>query len=341
LRAYVSHIGIHLFLLCMMFLLIAVVVNPRMFTEIPMPDMNVIQTFNTMLISIVLEAVPFILLGVLVSSFMHVYISEKWLGRFLPKNPVLGILFACVLGILFPVCECGMIPVIRRLIAKGMSLYIGVVFMLVGPIVNPIVFAATYTAFRTRPEMLYARMGLALLVGIFIGLFIYFFVKKDQVKHSSANLYASTTLEGSIQQHSHGGNKLISTLEHAGSEFFEMGKYLMLGSILTAAIQTFIPRGDLVDIGQGSISSHLFMMGFAYVLSLCSTSDAFVASSFVNTFSFGSLLTFLVFGPMLDFKSMLMMLSVFKFRFVILLISLIISFVLMGAMLVEHFYFSS
>jgi uncharacterized membrane protein YraQ (UPF0718 family) len=341
LRAYVSHIGIHLLLICLMFLLIVVVVNPGMFAEIPMPDMNVIQTFKTMLISIVLEAIPFILLGVLVSSFMHVYISDQWMSRFLPKNPVLGIIFACVLGILFPVCECGMIPVIRRLIAKGMSLYIGVVFMLVGPIVNPIVFAATYTAFRTRPEMLYARMGLALFVGILIGLFIYFFVKKDQMKYSSATNYDSTFTEGSIHQHSHGGSKLISTLEHAGSEFFEMGKYLMLGSFLTAAIQSFIPRGDLVDIGQGSISSHLFMMGFAYVLSLCSTSDAFVASSFANTFSMGSLLTFLVFGPMLDFKSTFMMLSVFKIRFVILLMSLIISFVLLGAILVEHFYFTS
>lgn len=151
-RAFVSQIGMHLFFLFLMFLLISVMVNPAMFTEIPWPGTDAIQSFKTMLISIVLEAVPFILLGVLVSAALQAYVSERWLARFLPQNPVAGILVACVFGILFPICECGMIPVVRRLIAKGMPLYIGIVFMLVGPIVNPVVYAATYTAFRARPR---------------------------------------------------------------------------------------------------------------------------------------------------------------------------------------------
>ena len=178
---------------------------------------------------------------------------------------------------------------VRRLIAKGMPLYVGVVFILVGPIVNPIVYAATYVAFRTRPEMLFARMGLALLVGLVIGLFVYTFVRKNQMKNSSATLYAETPGNRGEHEHNRRGNKISQMLEHAGAEFFEMGKYLMFGAIITAAIQAFVPRGNLVDIGQGAITSHLFMMGFAFILSLCSTSDAFVASSFINTFSAGSL----------------------------------------------------
>jgi uncharacterized membrane protein YraQ (UPF0718 family) len=303
---------------------------PHGFTGIYLLNSFGLQSFKTIFISVILEALPFILIGVLASSFMQIFISDKMVQRCIPRDPMLAILFACVLGVLFPVCECGLIPIVRRLISKGMPLYVGVVFMLVGPIINPIVYAATYTAFRARPEMVYARMGLAWLVGTFIGLFIYYFIKKNPLK--------AITNEVVDHQHSH-GNKLFSMLEHAAGEFIEMGKYLVFGSIMTAAIQTLVSRGSLIDIGQGQISSHLFMMGFAYILSLCSTSDAFVASSFISTFSAGSLLTFLVFGPMLDFKSTLMMLSVFRARFVLLLALLIILTVFIGSKIIESLFF--
>ena len=114
-----------------------------------------------------------------------------------------------------------------------------------------------------------------------------------------------------------------------------MGKFLVFGSLMTAVIQIFMHRESLVAVGQGPISSHLFMMGFAYVLSLCSTSDAFVASSFQSTFTAGSLLTFLVIGPMLDFKSTLMLLSIFKTRFVLVLSMLVAITVLAGSLLWE------
>ena len=269
------------------------------------------DTFKTMLISVILEALPFLVLGVLVSSIMHVLVPEAWLRKWIPRNPILGVLAACLLGIVFPLCECGMIPIVRRLVAKGMPLYAGIVFILVGPIVNPIVFSATFTAFRTKPEMVYSRMGLAVAVGLVIGLVVYFFVKENPMRSKLESIRTSG--------HSHNRSKFMEIFEHAGSEFFDMGKYLILGSLITALFQSFVPRSDLAGIGQGPISSQLFMMGFAFMLSLCSTSDAFVASTFVSTFSKSSLLAFLVFGPMLDFKSMLMLLSVFKTRFVLFL----------------------
>lgn len=291
-----------------------------------------LQSFKTIFISIILEAMPFILIGVLVSSFIHIFVSDRIIQRWIPRDPMLAILFACVLGILFPVCECGLIPIVRRLIKKGMPLYVGIVFILVGPIINPIVFASTYLAFRTKPEMVYSRMGLALLVGIFIGLFIYYFVKKNPLKHSEPSEDSHTHSEKSGHSPKLGA-RLLSMLEHAGSEFVDIGRYLVLGALLTAVIQTLISRATLIDIGQGQLSSNLFMMGFAYILSLCSTSDAFVASSFASTFSGSSLLAFLVFGPMLDFKGTLMLLSVFRTKFVILLICLIVAAVFVGSML--------
>ncbi|MBP1992502.1 permease [Paenibacillus eucommiae] len=341
-RSFFSFVGINALFIAIVLISIVIAVNPGLFSisfggPESLQSMQSLQSFKTIFISIILEAFPFILLGVLVSSFMQIFISEKTIQRFIPRNPILGILFACILGIVFPVCECGLILIIRRLIAKGMPLYIGVVFILVGPIVNPIVYAATYMAFRARPELLYARMGLALFVGVFIGLFIYYFVKKNQLKNSAATLYAGSKGDTTEHQHVRGG-KFLSMMEHAGGEFFDMGKYLIFGCMVTAAIQTFVPRGSLVEIGQDPFSSQMFMMGLAYILSLCSTSDAFVASSFVSTFSAGSILTFLVFGPMLDFKSTLMLLSVFKTRFVILLSLLIILVVFVGANIAEQFF---
>lgn len=318
--------------------MIVLVMNPEVFAAVPALKDETLQSFKTIFISIILEALPFIMLGVLISSFMQIFLSEQMIQRFTPRHPLLGILFACLLGFLFPVCECGLIPVIRRLIAKGMPLYIAVVFILAGPIVNPIVYAATYMAFKARPEMLYARMGLAVLAAAMVGLFVYRFVAANQLKHSASTLYADAA--GEAAGHSHDrGSKVSAMLEHAAGEFFEMGKYLILGSMVTAGIQALIPRSDLVSIGQDPIVSHLFMMGFAYVLSLCSTSDAFVAASFANTFSAGSLLTFLVFGPMLDIKSSLMLLSVFRTRFVLLLALLITVSVLSGSLLISRLYF--
>ncbi|MFC5406122.1 permease [Cohnella soli] len=303
--------------------------------------MNDIHTFKTMLISIFLEAMPFLLLGIIVSSFMHVFIPERWFRQWIPKNPVLGVLVACLLGIVFPLCECGMIPIVRRLVAKGMPLFVGVVFILVGPIVNPIVFSATFTAFRSKPEMVYSRMGLAVAVGFVIGLGVYFFVKDNPIRQTRHDSMDED--HGHRHEHRHGHHKhshsrrrskFVEMLEHAGAEFFDMGKYVVIGSLITAAVQAFVPRSEIAGIGQGDISSHLFMMGFAFILSLCSTSDAFVASTFTSTFSMSSLLTFLVFGPMLDFKSTLMLLSVFKAKFVLYLAVGIAVTVLVGSLII-------
>lgn len=335
------------------------------------------QNFKTLFLSIVLEAIPFVLLGVLVSALLQMFVSEQTIRRLVPKNPVLGILFACVVGIIFPLCECGMIPVIRRLLKKGMPVYVAVVFILVGPIINPVVYASTFMAFRSKPEIAYSRMGLAFIVALAIGLIVYKFFKTDPLRGATASPAAMHVHNNQSQHHlhdehhhhhhhvhndshahshhhmhhnhehhhnhSHSGHtgvagKLSGILGHASDEFFEMGKYLMLGAMITAAIQTVVSRESLVAIGQGEVQSHLFMMAFAFLLSLCSTSDAFVASSFTTTFTAGSLVTFLVFGPMLDIKSLLMMLSAFKTRFVAALSVLVVVVVLVCSLVFERIF---
>lgn len=355
-----------------------------------------VQSFKIMFISIVLEAFPFILLGVVISAVLQTFVSEQTIARLVPKNPLLGILYACVIGIIFPICECGMIPIMRRLLRKGMPLYIAVVFIVAGPILNPIVFASTYMAFRSRPEIAYSRMALAFACAVAIGLIVYRFFRASPLRgfglpgqavganaaaheHASGHAFAAghdhdhaehhhahtrTQTHSHVQTHSHSqahihsqahsrsdnhahthehththGGKLNTIMTHASDEFFEMGKYLVFGALLAALVQTVMSREWLVSVGTGEWSSHLFMMGFAYVISLCSTSDAFVASSFVSVFSAGSLLSFLVFGPMLDIKGTLMLLAIFRARFVLVLSVIIFVTVLAASMLLERLLF--
>lgn len=320
----------------LIFLLLLGGVLPSLASNHSIDWVTSLSIFKSMFISILLEALPFLLLGIVVSSVMQVFIPESWIRKIIPKHPVLGVLVASMMGMVFPVCECGLIPVVRRLMKKGMPLYAGVTFILAGPIINPVVISATLTAFRGRSDMLYGRMGLALLVSCVIGLLVYLLVKKDPRKPSIDH---ESFVHGQDHVHTQSRKKNVGhqILRHSSDEFFDMGKYLILGVCITSLIQTFVPRAELVAIGQGEYSSHFFMLAFAYLLSLCSTSDAFVASSFMTTFSASSLLTFLVFGPMIDFKGTLMLLSVFRAKFVLLLIIAVAVVVVGGALLIGAF----
>ncbi|WP_246021571.1 permease [Paenibacillus zeisoli] len=302
-------------------------------------------TFKNIFNGIFLEAIPFVLAGALLSSTLHLFIPEQMISRWIPKNPLAAILLACSIGIVFPICECGMIPLVRRLIQKGMPVYMAMVFILAGPILNPIVFGSTYTAFRTHPEIAYARMGLALLVSISIGFILYLILKESPLKHSSSKKHNASSYQHQHEhEHEHDHrqqkNRLTAVLIHTADELFGMGKYLILGCLFTAGIQTFIAQESLTAIGGHPLGAYAFMMGFSFVLSLCSTSDAFVASTFVHAFSPGSLLAFLVLGPMLDFKNFMMLLSAFRVKFVLFLmffiVSLVFVFSFLGDLIIQH-----
>lgn len=289
------------------------------------------QQIKTIFIGIFLEALPFVLLGVFLSSLLQMFVKDEWIARWCPKNPILGVVFASCLGFLFPICECGMIPVVRRLMLKGLPAHIAVTFILSGPILNPVVFAATMMAFRSHSGITYGRMGLAFAVAVLIGLMVYKLCRSNPLKRSLQ--------EFSLQDGSEGGHRHDKTWSrffvHAGDELIEMGKYVVLGVFLTSVIQSMIPRDELLALGDGPLSSYGLMMGFAFILSLCSTSDAFVASAFSHVLSPGPLLSFLVLGPMLDFKSLLMLFATFKPKFVISLSLLIIVLVFTGAVLAD------
>jgi uncharacterized membrane protein YraQ (UPF0718 family) len=270
---------------------------------------------NTIFISILIEALPFILIGVFVSGLIQMFVTEDMIARMMPKNRFLSVMLAVVLGMLFPGCECGIVPIVRRLIGKGVPSYAGIAFMLTGPIINPVVLFATYVAFGNSIKMVMYRAVVAIIVAIVVGLVLSFFVREQPLKHTY------------ISSHNHVHSfkeKLWEVCTHAVEEFFSMGKYLVLGALIAAGVQTYVKTATLLSIGQGPLASAAVMMGLAFILSLCSEADAFIASSFQSTFSTASLVAFLVFGPMVDIKNTLMMLGTFKTRFVILVITLVI-----------------
>ena len=295
-----------------------------MFSFIP----NSVLQMSTIFLSIVIEALPFVLLGCLISGALQVFLTPERVKRWLPENRIFSIFTGSILGFFFPSCECGIVPIVHQFVKKGVPVHTAFAFMLTAPIINPIVLFSTYIAFGNRWSVVFYRGGLALAVSVIIGIILSYQFKDNQLLKPD---------EPGHHHHHHGTllQKLGGTLRHAIDEFFSVGKYLIIGAFIAAAMQTYVKTSTLLAIGQNDVSSSLVMMGLAFVLSLCSEVDAFIASSFSSTFSLGSLIAFLVFGAMVDIKNLLMMLAAFKKRFVFLLITYIVVIVLAGSLLVK------
>jgi len=268
-----------------------------------------LNLFATVFLGIFIEAMPYLLFGTLVSGLVEVFLDRDLMARVISKRAVPAAISGALMGMVFPVCECGVIPLTRRLFHKGMPLPAGIAFLLAAPVFNPIVIFSTAAAFGWGP-MLWWRVGLSLLIAVTVGLIF-------GVEDDPARVLNSVSLPIHDHEYTHEetlvfGRKIQQALLICADEFFEMGRYLIIGAMLAAGLQTFIPQNSLLAIGSGPILSVLVMLALAIILSICSTVDAFVALGFAGAFSFGSILSFLVFGPMVDIKSTLMYLQVFR-----------------------------
>ncbi len=283
-------------------------------------------TFTTIFLGIFVEAAPFLMLGTLASGLVEVFFHQGDFSRFVPRNPYLAAVAGGLLSLVFPVCECGVVPLVRRLVRKGLPLSAAVAFLLSAPVFNFIVIASTLAAFGPGP-VFYGRILLSVGIAILVGM-VFAFEKRPERLLLPTSLPvlsgASHRFEIGLQPivHESLASRLRRVLGIAVDEFFEMGKYLVFGGVLAAGMQTVVPQSLLLGLGAGPIISVLLLIALAVLLSICSTVDAFIALAFVGTFSTGSILAFLVFGPMVDIKSALMFLGVFKRRTVAYLILL-------------------
>lgn len=286
---------------------------------------------NTIFLSIVIEAVPFVLLGVLIAGMIQIFVTEEHIRRLMPKNRFLAVLASCVIGGLFPACECGIVPIVRRLLAKGVPLHAGIGFLLTGPLINPIVIFSTYMAFGNDARIAWTRMLLGFIVAFIAASIVSVVFRRNELKTGAVPISTahSTAAAAPLRQ------RFELMLKHSIDEFFDMGKFLMMGAFFAAFVQTYVSTKSLLAIGEGVASSTIVMMGLAYLLSLCSEADAFIGASFRNVFPMTAILGFLVFGPMLDLKNTFMMLGVFRARFVFALIGIIAITVFASVMLVH------
>jgi uncharacterized protein len=282
-----------------------------------------LATLATVFLGIFFEAIPFLLLGVLASSFLRVFVSDELLARWVPRQRVPAAAIGALLGLAFPVCDCGAIPVSRRLVSKGAPVPTAVAFMLAAPVLNPIVLASTWIALGgISPVLALARFGLVWAVAVLVALVF--------TLHGELSELLSVSDAPGLSGHEHGigdhhgdlRQRVGALLRHATDEFFEMGKYLVVGALLAAGLQAVVPRATLAAFGQDPILSILAMMALAVLLSVCSTVDAFVALSFLGTFTPGAILSFLAFGPLVDFKSTLMYATILRRRALLLVVIL-------------------
>lgn len=291
----------------------------------------ILSIFSTRFLGLFIEAIPFLLLGALVSGLIDAFVTAEDIARVVPRNPFLATIAGAFLGFAFPVCECGVIPVVRRLFNKGLPMGVGITFLLAAPVMNPIVLVSTYVAFGFGAVFI-GRIVFTLLVSVGVGLVFALSARPQEVLRTSALLpVMGGSGEGDIlftnvsfkrQQRKTFGRGIRDALISANSEFFEMGRYLIIGSLLAAAMQTLVSQDTLLALGKGPIISVVVMQLMAFVLSVCSTVDAFLALAFVGTFTTGSIISFLTFGPMIDIKSTLMFLGVFQRRTVLYLVLL-------------------
>lgn len=287
--------------------------------------MDLVSGFSAVFMGIFIEAAPYLLLGTLASGLVETFVSRDDLTRWIPRNAVGGALVGGVLGLFFPVCECGVVPFVRRMVSKGLPMPAAVALLLAAPVVNPIVIASTLAAFGPG-LVLWGRLGFSLLVAVVMGS-LFGLTGPNQVLRS-VSLPADmpgpilTSINALPAQKPPLKERFKGMLVIAADEFFEMGRFLILGALLAAAMQTVVPQASLLALGQGPLLSVFVMMLLAILLSICSTVDAFIALAFTGAFSTGSILAFLVYGPMVDIKSTLMFLRVFKPRMVIYLVVL-------------------
>jgi uncharacterized membrane protein YraQ (UPF0718 family) len=303
-------------------LAVAAVVAAR---AVGVAESDTLATFGVIFTSIVVEALPFILLGAAASAAIAVWVPAGVFARVARLPAPLQVPAAAAAGFAMPVCECGSVPVARRLILRGLSPSAGIAFMLAAPILNPIVLASTWVAYGAAGkavEMTAARAGLGLLVAVLAGTLI------GRGQHSVVR-----ARDERVEQHAHVGG----FVEHLADDFVFMGRFVVLGAAVAALLQTVVPQEALSAVADRPLIGALALMALAMALSLCSEADAFVAVSF-TAFPLGSQLAFLVVGPVVDAKLAVLYGATFTRRFAFQVLAVAVPVALAGALLFDEVF---
>ena len=283
------------------------------------PSLEKISTAWAIFQGLLLEAIPFLLLGVTIAGLARWLVPQTaWIQR-LPKNPVLAPITGALMGFALPACECGNVPVARRLLASGAPMGTAFGFLFAAPVLNPIVLASTWAAFPDQPWLLIARPLGAFVIAVLLSLLL---VQLPETQLLESALLSERRMSqplsriGLLQR---GGGligdplseiapaqperlKPVVVLEQSSREFLDLLALLVLGCLIAALVQTWLPRSWLLAVGGAPTGSILALMLLAVVVSVCSSVDAFLALGFAAQVTPGALLAFLLLGPVVDLK---------------------------------------
>ena len=275
---------------------------------------NQLQDLLTLSISVIIESLPFVILGIVLSILVQVWIPDRWIMRVLPRHPVLRRGVISFIGILLPVCECGNVPLARGLLVKGFSVSESMTFLLAAPIINPITIMTTGQAFGFDSPIFIGRMIGGFLIANIVGWL--FSRHPDQDSLMTARFAAECRLPDA---HENGDSRWAASIDLFRHEAATIMPALFIGSLVAGLVQVAVPRSILLGLGSNPIWSIVAMMALAFVISVCSNVDSFFILPFVGTFMPGSITAFLVFGPIVDIKMLTLMRTTFTVRVLVIL----------------------
>ena len=267
-------------------------------------DSAALSTAGTVFSGIFVQALPFLALGVTLSALIAVFVTADRLSRWLPRRPAAAVLAAAAGGAALPGCECGSVPIARRLFADGAVGAAALTFMLAAPAVNPVVVVATVVAFPGQPKMVFARVGASLITAIVMGLAWSRWGRPEWITRRLPR-----TIDGQ-------GSRWNTFTEAARHDFIQAASYLVIGAAAAAALHVIVPDWLMEHLAGQLLLGVLVMAVLAVVLALCSEADAFVAAS-LTMVPLVPRLVFLVVGPAVDVKLFAMQSGMFGRAFAI------------------------
>jgi uncharacterized membrane protein YraQ (UPF0718 family) len=279
-------------------------------------------------LSILFEGIPFLLLGSLLSGAIDVFVPGQMITRWMPKRSGGAIALGGLLGMIFPMCECGSVVVIRRFMKKGLPVSSAVAYMLAAPIVNPVVALSTFAAFRGQSPWVMTSLRMAIGFVIACGVaFIIRFIPTERLlqpamlrelperRRTGMRIAADS---GEMAESSGSRGRLLRATQAATADFLDVTFFFVIGAALAAIFNTSVNQQFISGAASSVPISIVAMMLLAGALALCSTTDAFIAATF-TAFPFVAKLAFLTFGPVFDVKLFFLYGMIFRRRFVALL----------------------
>jgi len=290
-------------------------------------DVPALRTGSTVFVAVCVQALPFLVLGVLISGAIAAFVPARVLEKVLPRRAGAAVGVAGLAGVALPGCECASVPVARRLMGQGVAPAAALTFLLAAPAVNPVVLVATAVAFPGKPEMVLARFAGSLATAMVMGWLWARWGKLEWITERALRRLPDVA----------GGQRWRVFAETARTDLVEAGGFLVLGALISSALNVLVPARWFGVLGDQLVLGIVVMAVLAVVLALCSEADAFVAASFTEM-SVSSKLAFLVLGPMLDLKLLLMYTRVFRARLIAILVACTVTQAAAYTMIVHSLY---